>query len=69
LLCDDLRARHRAEAMGCAVAGTLGILLWAARSGTLPRDEARSLIATIPHRTTLHVRLTLVAAALASLDE
>ncbi len=68
LLCDDLAARRRAAAMGCEVAGTLGILLWAARTSTLDEERTRALLASIPTRSTLHLTPALLDAALRSLE-
>ncbi|MPY89551.1 MAG: hypothetical protein GEU99_16695 [Luteitalea sp.] len=69
LLCDDLAARRYAESLGCPIAGTLGLLLWATRSGRLDRERGRQLIAALPSRTTLYIRPSLVAEALRSLDD
>ena len=69
LLCDDLAARQYAEGIGCAVTGTLGLVLWAGRVGRLELVRTRSLVKSIPDRTTLHIRPSLLAAALHSLDD
>ena len=69
LLCDDLAARRTAERLGCEVAGTLGVVLWAARTGRLRANEARDLIRTIPNQTTLHVKADLIARIAVELDD
>ena len=69
LLCDDLAARHTAERLGCEVAGTLGVVLWAARTGRLGAEEARTLIRAIPTQTTLHVRADLIEQVALGLDD
>ena len=69
LLCDDLAARRTAERLGCEVAGTLGVVLWAARTGRLGAGEARTLIRAIPNQTTLHVRADLIEQVARGLDD
>ena len=69
LLCDDLAARRHAEAMGCPIVGTLGILLQAARSRRLPASEAGRLIRSIPASSTLHILPELLEAALEALED
>ena len=69
LLCDDLAARRTAERLGCEVAGTLGVVLWAARTGRLRANEARDLIRAIPNQTTLHVKVDLIARIAVELDD
>ena len=69
LLCDDLAARRTAERLGCEVAGTLGVVLWAARTGRLRVEEARTLIRAIPNQTTLHVRAALIEQVASGLDD
>lgn len=69
LLCDDLAARNHAESIGCSVTGTLGLLLWAGRVGRVDIARTRELVASIPQRTTLHIRPALLTAALRSLDD
>jgi len=67
LLCDDLAARRHAESMGCTIAGTLGLLLRAGRTGRLPHDTVKELVQALPTRTTLHISRELLAEALNSL--
>ena len=69
LLCDDLAARRTAERLGCEVAGTLGVVLWAARTGRVRAEEARILIRAIPNQTTLHVRADLIEQVAGELDD
>ena len=69
LLCDDLAARRTAERLGCEFAGTLGVVLWAARMGRLRAEEARTLIRAIPNQTTLHVRADLIEQVADGLDD
>jgi predicted nucleic acid-binding protein len=68
LLCDDLAARRHAERMGCAIAGTLGLLLQAGRTRRLPVETVKELVQSLPTRTTLHIRHTLLAQAVLSLE-
>ena len=69
LLCDDMAARRHAESIGCAVAGTLGLVLWAARAGRLDVARARETLRTLPARTTLHIGAELLVHAIDSLDQ
>ena len=69
LLCDDLAARRTAERLGCEIAGTLGVVLWAAQTGRLGAEEARTLIRAIPTQTTLHVRAHLIEQVAVGLDD
>jgi predicted nucleic acid-binding protein len=55
LLSDDDAARQTAEALGFAVAGTLGLLLRGIRRGQISSTEVRRIAAEIPMRSTLHV--------------
>ncbi len=69
LLCDDLVARRTAERLGCEVAGTLGVVLWTARTGRLDAKEAQRLIRAIPNQTTLYVRADLIEQVAGGLDD
>jgi predicted nucleic acid-binding protein len=68
LLCDDLAARRVADRMGCEVAGTVGLVLWAARTNLVSRAEAGALLRSVPHATSLHIRADILVRALADLD-
>lgn len=68
LLCDDLAARRHARSIGCEVAGTLGLLLWAAGKRRIELPVARELVAGLAERTTLHIDPRLLDEALAALD-
>lgn len=69
LLGDDMPARRYAERVGCTVAGTRGLLLRAARTGRLPRATAMQLVAGLSTRTALHLRPSLLADAMGSLED
>jgi predicted nucleic acid-binding protein len=69
VLCDDLEARLAASGLGASVIGTLGLLLLAAREDVLTVSAALELVRCIPERTTLHIRGSLVAEAVARLEQ
>ena len=69
VLCDDLQARRHAESMGCSIAGTLGLLLRAARTHQMPRERVTALLLELPTRTTLHLRPSLLTRAIQTIDD
>lgn len=69
LLCDDLPARRYAESAGCSVAGTVGLILWAARTERLDVTSAREVLRSLPSKTSLHIRVEILQIAIDSLDE
>ena len=66
-LSDDADARDAAVDMKIRVCGTAGIILQAARNDTLPVEDARELLRSIPARTTLHLKSSLLSSMIASL--
>jgi predicted nucleic acid-binding protein len=64
LLTDDTAARMAAGSLGIKARGTLGVLVRAVRRGQRSREEVLQLLASIPVRTTLHVRPALLAEVL-----
>ena len=66
-LSDDTGAREAAGEMKIQVCGTVGIILRAARNGGLLAEDARELLRSIPTRTTLHLKRSLLASVIASL--
>jgi len=61
LLTDDTAARMAAGSLGIVARGTLGVLVRAVRRGQRSREEVLHLLASIPARTTLHVRPALLS--------
>lgn len=60
LLTDDTAARLAASSLHVTTHGTLGLLLRAGRTGTRTPAEVLALLTDIPHRSTLHVRPSLL---------
>jgi predicted nucleic acid-binding protein len=60
LLTDDTAARLAAQNLGIQARGTLGLLLRAIRRQTRTRNEILRLLASIPTRSTLHIRPSLL---------
>jgi predicted nucleic acid-binding protein len=60
LLTDDAAARMAAAALGFRSHGTLGVLLRSIRRGQRTRSEVLSILLSIPTRSTLHIRRTLL---------
>ncbi len=63
-LTDDDSARFVAIQLGFEVAGTLGMLIRAARTKQIPAPEVISLLEQIPRRSTLFIRQALLSAVL-----
>lgn len=68
LLTDDTAARLAAKSLGIAAHGTLGLLIRAIRRQCLTKVEVLSLLRDIPHRTTLHIRPSLLAEVIADVE-
>lgn len=60
LLTDDTAARLAAKSLGIATHGTLGLLIRAARRGHRTPEEIVELLTSVPTRTTLHIRPSLL---------
>ncbi len=60
LLTDDSAARLAAKALGLRVHGTLGVLLRSARRGTRTRHQILFELRSLPSRSTLHLRPSLL---------
>lgn len=60
LLTDDTAARLAAKSMNIISHGTLGLLLRAVRQRLRTSSEILDLLEAIPHRTTLHIRSSLL---------
>lgn len=58
---DDAAARFAAESLGLRVHGTLGVLIRAARVGHRSPAQVLALLDDLPHRSTLHLRASLLA--------
>lgn len=61
LLTDDTAARLAAKNPGVSAHGTLGLLVRAIRQQSRSKNEVLALLREIPTRTSLHVRLSLLA--------
>lgn len=60
LLTDDTAARLAAKSLNIRAHGTLGLLIRAVRQQSRTPSEVLTLLALIPQRTTLHIRLSLL---------
>ena len=60
LLTDDTAARLAAKSLNIISHGTLGLLLRAVRQRLRTSSEILDLLEAIPHRTTLHIRSSLL---------
>jgi len=65
LLTDDTAARMAAKALRIPANGTLGVILRALRLGALNKDQTIDLLESIPARSSLHIRKTLLAEIIA----
>ncbi|HEX4956239.1 MAG TPA: DNA-binding protein [Thermoanaerobaculia bacterium] len=65
LLTDDAAARLAAKALGWRVHGTVGILLRAARRGQREPSAILEILRAIPHRSTLHIKPSLLSEIIA----
>ena len=68
LLCDDAAARLAAEQLGLRVHGTLGVLLRSFRLGVRNKPEVLALLDSVPSRSSLFARPSVLAAVRAEVD-
>jgi predicted nucleic acid-binding protein len=68
-LTDDSAARVAAEQRGFKVHGTIGILIRAVRKGHRTGPEVIDILQSLPHRSTLHIKPSLLKEILSSLTE
>jgi predicted nucleic acid-binding protein len=67
LLTDDAAARLAAEALHVRVHGSIGVLLRAVRLGRRKPGQVIALMESLPERSSLHVRRTLIEEVIAAL--
>lgn len=60
LLCDDAAARLAAESLGCAVRGTIGIIVRARRRALRSGEEVIALLENLPFHSSLHIKCELL---------
>ncbi len=68
LLTDDTAARLAAKSLGVPAHGTLGLIVRAIRKQFRSKSEVLALLRDIPTRTTLHIRLGLLAEVIADVE-
>jgi predicted nucleic acid-binding protein len=68
-LTDDSAARVAAEQSGFSVHGTIGILIRVVRKGHRTGPEVIDHLRSLPHRSTLHIKPSLLKEILSSLAE
>jgi len=68
-LTDDTAARLAARQMNLRVHGTLGILIRSVRRGLKTSSEIKACIQSIPSRSTLHIKATLIRSAVKDLKK
>jgi len=68
LLTDDTAARLASKNIGITAHGTLGVLVRAIRRKTRSKAEVLALLRTIPLKTTLHIRASLLAEVIKDVD-
>jgi predicted nucleic acid-binding protein len=66
-LTDDAAARIAGDALGCAVHGTLGVLIRGFTHGLRSLVEIHRLLAELPSRSTLHIRRSVLDKIIAQL--
>jgi predicted nucleic acid-binding protein len=67
LLTDDAAARLAAEALRVRVHGSIGVLLRAVRRGRQTRDQAIGILESLPKRSSLHIRPSLIDEVISTL--
>lgn len=67
-LTDDAAARLAAKTLGVRVHGTLGVLLRAARRGKRSRGDVLELLRTLPSRSSLHIRRSLLVSVIRQVE-
>jgi predicted nucleic acid-binding protein len=60
LLTDDAAARLAAKTLGVRVHGSIGVLLRSIRRGRRSREEVLELLRSVPSKSTLHIRPSLL---------
>jgi len=68
-LTDDAAARLAAVTLGYRVHGAIGILLRAVRRKQRTRDEILAILRELPHRSSLHLRSSLLQEIITRLEE
>ena len=61
LLTDDTAARLAARQLGVRAHGTIGILIRAIRRGQMPKETVVETLRSLPSRSTLHLKRSLLA--------
>ncbi|MDX1520534.1 MAG: DNA-binding protein [Anaerolineae bacterium] len=69
LLTDDAAARLAATTMGYQIHGTIGILLRAIRRQQRSKSEVLQILRNLPHKSTLHIRASLLQEIIDQLEE
>ena len=69
LLTDDTAARLAAANLGITVHGTIGILIRAIRRNHRSRSEILSILQTLPSKSTLHLKPSLLSAVIARVEQ
>jgi predicted nucleic acid-binding protein len=69
LLTDDGAARLAAKALGYRSHGSIGVLLRSIRRGLRSRAEVSAILRSLPFRSTLHIRRSLLQEILLELEE
>jgi predicted nucleic acid-binding protein len=69
LLTDDGAARLAAKALGYRSHGSIGVLLRSIRRGLRLRTEVRAILRSLPFRSTLHIRRSLLQEILLELED
>ncbi|MCG8478547.1 MAG: hypothetical protein MI724_05580 [Spirochaetales bacterium] len=65
-LTDDTAARVAASSLGITVHGSLGVLIRSVRRGLRSTEQVLATLRAIPHRSTLHIRATLLDEVIAT---
>ena len=68
LLSDDAAARAMAEAIGFQVRGTVGLILRGWRRQQITKDKAHNLLRSLPKKSSLHLRSSLLERILLELN-
>lgn len=68
LLTDDTAARLAAKNIGVSAHGTLGLLVRAIRQKSLSKTDVLALLRSIPAKTTLHIRASLLTEVINDVD-
>lgn len=68
LLTDDAAARLAAKALDYRSHGTIGVLLRSGRRGLRSREDIASILRSLPFRSTLHIRQSLLQEILVELE-